>query len=248
MILSLPAFYEAVGPSVRPAEFAVRPVDRSWPDDVVEMGGHLQETIDGTPKSIKTSTAGGPRLEYDPKTTKARDRVAAKAAELAGTSLATSERSLWRLRATYAEGGLASLAERKHLATAQTLATAHVNPDVLAIIHFWRASVAGRTEGGRCPYCAGQRAIPGETDLATRRPDIAAQWHPGNDLAPDQVMPYSRRRIVWQCSRGHLWEARIANRDRPRVHLLRGLARSRRDRSRRRKRLRRVTSSRPSTP
>ncbi len=134
MILSLPAFHEAVGSSVRPAEFAVRPVDGNWPDDVVEMGKHLQETIDGTPKSIKTSIAGGPRLEYDPKTTKARDRVAAKAAELAGTSLATSERSLWRLRATYAEGGLASLAERMHPATAQTLATAHVNPDVLAII------------------------------------------------------------------------------------------------------------------
>lgn len=78
--------------------------------------------------------------------------------------------------------------------------------------HFWRASVAGRTEGRGCPYCAGQRAISGETDLATLRPDIAAQWHPSNDLAPDQVMPYSRRKAVWQCSKGHLWEARIANR------------------------------------
>ncbi len=78
--------------------------------------------------------------------------------------------------------------------------------------HTWRTSVAGRTEGRGCPYCAGQRAIQGETDLATLRPDIAAQWHPSNDLAPDQVMPYSRHKVVWQCSRGHLWEARIANR------------------------------------
>ncbi len=78
--------------------------------------------------------------------------------------------------------------------------------------HTWRVSVAGRTEGRGCPYCVGQRAIPGETDLATLRPDIAVQWHPGNDLTPDQVMPYSGRKVVWQCSKGHLWEARIANR------------------------------------
>lgn len=29
-----------------------------------------------------------------------------------------------------------------------------------------------------CPYCSGHRIMPGENDLATQRPDVAALWHP----------------------------------------------------------------------
>ena len=45
--------------------------------------------------------------------------------------------------------------------------------------HSWQAAVHTRSGGGTgCPYCNGRRAIPGETDLATRYPDIARQCIP----------------------------------------------------------------------
>lgn len=60
--------------------------------------------------------------------------------------------------------------------------------------HAWKAPVSQRGAGTGCPYCAGQRAIPGETDLATLRPDLAAEWDTSNDLNPDQVTAFSSRR------------------------------------------------------
>ena len=45
--------------------------------------------------------------------------------------------------------------------------------------HVWQASVYARAlRGAECPYCAGKRVQPGENDLATLYPEIAAQWHP----------------------------------------------------------------------
>lgn len=33
-------------------------------------------------------------------------------------------------------------------------------------------------EGGGCPYCAGRKVLPGFNDLASKSPDVAAQWNP----------------------------------------------------------------------
>ena len=42
--------------------------------------------------------------------------------------------------------------------------------------HIWSAIVGNRTsKGSGCPYCSGHLAIIGETDLATLRPDLAAE-------------------------------------------------------------------------
>ena len=79
--------------------------------------------------------------------------------------------------------------------------------------HSWQTAIANRTKGGTgCPYCAGKRALPGVTDLATLRPDLAAQWHSGNELRPEQVVPGARRKAIWQCAKGHVWEAAIYRR------------------------------------
>ena len=81
--------------------------------------------------------------------------------------------------------------------------------------HSWQAAVYTRSgSGASCPYCNGRRAIPGETDLATRYPDIASQWHPtkNGDLAPSDVLPGSHRLIWWQCEHGHVWRAQIKSR------------------------------------
>ena len=81
--------------------------------------------------------------------------------------------------------------------------------------HEWQASVASRTSGGSgCPVCAGRVVLPGENDLASRFPGIAAQWHPTRNgiLTPDQVTPSSNRKVWWQCPRGHAYQAVVAAR------------------------------------
>ena len=80
--------------------------------------------------------------------------------------------------------------------------------------HQWQASVASRAAGAGCPVCAGKRVIPGENDLATHFPDIAAQWHPEKNegLLPSQVSPSSNRKVWWRCELGHEYTAVIAAR------------------------------------
>ena len=81
--------------------------------------------------------------------------------------------------------------------------------------HTWQSAVYTRTgDGTGCPVCAGKVAVPGENDLATRYPDLAAQWHPtGNgSLTPDQVLPGSHRMVWWVCERGHAWRAQVKSR------------------------------------
>ena len=81
--------------------------------------------------------------------------------------------------------------------------------------HEWQASIASRTSAGSgCPYCTGRKVIPGENDLASRFPDLAAQWHSTKNgtLTPQQVTPYSNRKVWWICERGHEYQAVIAAR------------------------------------
>ena len=83
--------------------------------------------------------------------------------------------------------------------------------------HVWQASVYARAlRGAECPYCAGKKVQPGENDLATLYPEIAAQWHPAKNgpLTPDQVTPSSNRKVWWRCERGHDYLAWIAGRTR----------------------------------
>ena len=70
--------------------------------------------------------------------------------------------------------------------------------------HEWEASVYNRARGDQCPMCAGYH----------RRPlphDLTGEWHPTRNgtLTPDQVTAGSRRKVWWQCSAGHEWEAVI---------------------------------------
>lgn len=77
--------------------------------------------------------------------------------------------------------------------------------------HEWEASVKSRTvmKSG-CPFCSGRRAIPGETDLTTLYPDVAAMWSPRNDVDISTVTAKSHAMRKWQCPRGHEWERTTA--------------------------------------
>ena len=62
--------------------------------------------------------------------------------------------------------------------------------------------------------CAGKVIIPGENDLHTLFPEIAAQWYAEKDgtLTPEQVSPYSNRKVWWRCDMGHPYQAVIVAR------------------------------------
>lgn len=81
--------------------------------------------------------------------------------------------------------------------------------------HRWQETVNHRTAGRTdCPYCTGRAAWPGETDLASRFPDLAREWHPTKNLPlnPDHVLPGSEKKVWWRCSMGHEWQAEIRSR------------------------------------
>lgn len=82
--------------------------------------------------------------------------------------------------------------------------------------HEWQATIANRSRGDGCPFCSGRRVIPGETDLATVNPELAAQWHPGlnGDLTPAMASAGSKSKAWWLCSAGHEWQASITSRSR----------------------------------
>ncbi len=81
--------------------------------------------------------------------------------------------------------------------------------------HEWQATIADRNSGRNCPFCSGHRVKVGFNDLATKRPDLAAQWHPSKngDLTPDQVTVSSGKKVWWQCENGHEWQAAIYSRN-----------------------------------
>lgn len=76
--------------------------------------------------------------------------------------------------------------------------------------HTWNTSVSNRTgHGTGCPYCARRKAWPGFNDLQTLYPDIAALWHPDNELKPTDVTPGCKKKVKWICDKGHEYEQRI---------------------------------------
>ena len=81
--------------------------------------------------------------------------------------------------------------------------------------HEWESIIVNRTKHGRgCPFCAGQRAIPGINDLATLRPDIAKEWNyaRNGELKPENVMIGSGKKVWWKCINGHEWETTVNTR------------------------------------
>ena len=79
--------------------------------------------------------------------------------------------------------------------------------------HGWQARVGNRTSGTGCPHCKIRRGIE-YNNLATAFPEVAAQWHPtlNEGLSPESIAPHSDKKVWWRCSKGHEWQARVANR------------------------------------
>jgi DNA-directed RNA polymerase subunit RPC12/RpoP len=72
----------------------------------------------------------------------------------------------------------------------------------------YSALINNRNKGTGCKRCAGQVLIPGENDLETKYPEMAAEWdYEKNDLLPSQVFANSNIKFFWKCKLGHEWEA-----------------------------------------
>ncbi|MBU5399286.1 DDE-type integrase/transposase/recombinase [Eggerthella lenta] len=63
-----------------------------------------------------------------------------------------------------------------------------------------------------CLACCGVELIPGKNDLATLRPDIAAEWSERNPMPASRVFPDFHQMFWWKGSCGHAWRAPISKR------------------------------------
>ena len=81
--------------------------------------------------------------------------------------------------------------------------------------HEWQATIDSRNRGNGCPYCSGRYAIKGKNDLQTVNPALAKEWDydKNNGVTPVDVTPNSNKEAWWKCSKGHEWQAIIANRN-----------------------------------
>ena len=81
--------------------------------------------------------------------------------------------------------------------------------------HEWWAVINSRSQGNGCPMCAGQMATP-VTSLKALYAEIAAEWHPTNNLplTSDDVRPRSNKKVWWLCTkdRSHTWQSTVSNR------------------------------------
>lgn len=89
--------------------------------------------------------------------------------------------------------------------------------------HEWQAQVNNRKNGSgcfQCSYTEGKRQLtvstpkPNVDDFATLFQSIAAEWHPTKNgtYRPNMFKKGSDHRSWWECSVGHEWEAKIADR------------------------------------
>lgn len=75
--------------------------------------------------------------------------------------------------------------------------------------HQWKATVASRTLGGGCPYCANYIVLSGFNDLATTHPELAKQ---ANGWDPTTVVAGTPKKRAWTGACGHDWDASVASR------------------------------------
>jgi DNA-directed RNA polymerase subunit RPC12/RpoP len=82
--------------------------------------------------------------------------------------------------------------------------------------HEWQATIANKSKGHGCPYCAGQKVIRGYNDLQTINPKLSKEWNycKNNGLTPENVMANSIKKVWWKCNNGHEWQTKVANRNR----------------------------------
>ena len=80
--------------------------------------------------------------------------------------------------------------------------------------HEWEAYIYSRSAGHDCPYCFNKKVLAGFNDLTTVAPHLVSEWHPTKNgtLTPQQVTAGSNKKVWWQCTNGHEWQATVNKR------------------------------------
>ena len=79
--------------------------------------------------------------------------------------------------------------------------------------HEYEYKVSHRTRGQGCPFCSGKKPSA-ENNLKAKYPEIADEFHPVKNgaLMPENFIIGSVKKVWWQCSKGHEWNAMIKTR------------------------------------
>lgn len=77
--------------------------------------------------------------------------------------------------------------------------------------HVWESRIDNRTStGGKCPYCANQRVLPGFNDLQSQYPEIAAKFDVvKNGIKPDQIISKTNKKYFMICDNGHSYDVAL---------------------------------------
>ncbi len=80
--------------------------------------------------------------------------------------------------------------------------------------HSYEASIHNRVNGNTaCPFCANQKLLKGFNDFKTTNPDLAKEWdYEKNKVRPDEVFPFTQKKVWWICKNKHHYKASLANR------------------------------------
>lgn len=78
--------------------------------------------------------------------------------------------------------------------------------------HSWKGVVRNRVNGTTCPVCEGREVLAGFNDLSITHPDFAEQFSPKNDVDVTEIGKGSSYRALWECEKGHEWEATVVSR------------------------------------
>ncbi len=80
--------------------------------------------------------------------------------------------------------------------------------------HIYKSSIRNRSQQkSGCSVCSGKTVLVGFNDLRTRLPEVIELWNfkRNLDISPEEVTPFSARRVWWKCDRGHEWQSMISN-------------------------------------
>ena len=85
--------------------------------------------------------------------------------------------------------------------------------------HEWKATIYSRVSNGTgCPYCSGNKVLPGYNDLQSQYPAIAKDWDNNkNAISPCDVTSGSHKKFWWTCSKGHSYYTSVYSRTRKSV-------------------------------
>ena len=82
--------------------------------------------------------------------------------------------------------------------------------------HSFKQRIAGRTTQHQgCPYCSGNKVLPGFNDLATVNPELVKDWdyEKNGELLPTMITSRNQRMIHWKCHLcGYEWKDKLEHR------------------------------------